>query len=181
MAVYTLTFGIEIVVYAFFSGTAKVTMSLMGHNIGAKKEYDASRFFNICVWLNLGIGLLAGGIFLLFPSQLLGIFTKDTQTIHDSIPFLMFTAAIMIPKSLNVVLGSGIRAYKDTKWMLYTQIVGSIVLIACSCFLVLQLHMHIVAIYITLFFDETIRSIMNYIYYYRKYSHHAQIRRRIEG
>lgn len=103
--------------------------------------------------------------FILFPTNILGIFTKDTKIIKQTVPFLVFTAFIMLPKSLNVVIGNGIRAQGDTKWMLYSQIIGSLFVITCSCTLIKLFHLNIIAIYITLLLDETIRAGINYWHY----------------
>ena len=76
----------------------------------------------------------------------------------------------MFPKSLNVIVGNGIRSHGDTKWMLYSQIVGSILVVGCSFALVNIFQLGITAIYITLFLDESIRASINGIYYKMKYS-----------
>lgn len=162
MAVYTLTFGIEIVIYAIFDGMARSTMTLMGQQIGAQNGEKANQYLKACLVLDGIVISAAILIFMIMNKPILHIFSKDSAIINEAAPFLIATAFIMLPKSLNVVIGNGIRAYSDTKWMLYSQMIGSLYVITCSFFLVSVLKLGIVAIYITLFSDEAIRAALNY-------------------
>jgi Na+-driven multidrug efflux pump len=60
-----------------------------------------------------------------------------------------------------VQAGTGIRAFGDTKWMLFTQVVGTCFVIALSYTLVYVFKMDIFAVYLTVFLDETLRSAWN--------------------
>lgn len=75
--------------------------------------------------------------------------------------FLVCIGFIMIPQSVNVICGNAIRANDDTRWMLFSQIFGSVFVISVSYFLIKGLHIHILAIYITLFLDEALRGTIN--------------------
>lgn len=174
-AIYTLTFGIEVIVVAVFSGNSKACMALMGHSIGAEKKRDANRTFYACIAFNLVIVVLFTAVFALFPEQLLAIFSDEPEIIRSGVPFMVFTGVILIPKSMNVMVGSAIRAYSDTRWMLYSQIIGSIFVVTFSFLLVKVMGLGIAAIYITLFCDELIRAILNFIRFQVKYSNHAQL------
>ena len=46
-----------------------------------------------------------------------------------------------------------------------SQVIGSIFVVSCSFVLVEVVHLHVVAIYVTLFLDETIRASINYLYF----------------
>lgn len=173
-AIYTLTFGIEVVIYAVFNGTAKAAMTLMGQDIGASDYKGADDCMKISVLVNLGIVLGAGILLGIFKADLLGLFTKDSALVQKTGPFLMFTALIMFPKSINVIIGNGIRAYGDTKWMLCSQIFGSIFVVVFSLILVKGMNMKITAIYLTLFADELMRAVINGIYYRWHYGDKAK-------
>lgn len=168
--IYTLTFGIEVIVVAVFSGNSKACMALMGQSIGAEKKKEANRIFYACMAFNLVVVLLFAIVFALFPAQLLDIFSDEAEIIRKGIPFMMFTGVILIPKSINVMVGSAIRAYSDTKWMMYSQIIGSIFVVSLSFVLVKVAGLGISAIYITLFCDELVRAILNFIRFQVKYS-----------
>ena len=166
--VYTLTFlCIEGFVYMIFNGFARASLTLQGHKIGQNDTDGAKKIFKASMFLNIFVVSISLLLFTIFPRQILRIFTNDIATIQQSIPFLIFAGIILVPKSINVMVGSGIRAYGDTKWMLYTQIIGSTLVVICSFVLVNVIHLNIIAIYITCFFDETIRSCFNCYHYYK--------------
>lgn len=169
-AIYTLTFGIEVICYAVFNGIGKATMTLIGQGVGAADYKIADSYLKIGIILNTALVALTGIVFTLLGKRILHIFTKDTALIEQAAFYLIMTAVIMLPKSLNVILGNSIRAYGDTKWMLYSQILGSIFVITCSVILVKGCQLGVLAIYITLFSDECIRAIVNGLYYKMKYA-----------
>lgn len=174
--IYTLTVGIEIIVVSVFSGNSKASMALMGHSIGAGKPQRANKTFYACIIFNLVIVALFTVLFCIIPGPMLSIFTNDRSMVEHAIPFMVFTGFILIPKSMNVLVGSGIRAYSDTRWMLYSQILGSVFVVGLSYILVRIAGLGIIAIYITLFCDETLRAIINFAYFQIKYSDNAQKR-----
>lgn len=115
------------------------------------------------------IVFVAAASFFLFPKQLLGIFSNDTDVIQNGIIYLEWIGIIMFGQSMNVICGNAIRANGNTRWMLLSQILGSALVITVSYFLVKLLHMNMIAIYFTLFLDEALRGGINFIYYRRKY------------
>lgn len=169
MAIYTLTFGFQCIVFVIFGGTSKATLSLIGQSIGAGKREKANRFFHITILLNFGIVFVAAASFFLFPKQLLGIFSNDTDVIQNGTIYLEWIGIIMFGQSMNVICGNAIRANGNTRWMLLSQILGSTLVITVSYFLVKLLHMNMIAIYFTLFLDEALRGGINFFYYRRKY------------
>ncbi len=169
MAIYTLTFGCQCVVYVIFDATSKATLTIMGQEIGAQRVKKANQFFYTSIIFNFCIVAIAALVFIWIPYQLLDIFSNDTLLIKNGIPFLQFIGLIMLPQSMNVICGNGIRAYGDTRWMLVSQIIGSTLVVSISWFLVVQLHMNMMAIYITILIDETVRGMVNFIYYRKKY------------
>lgn len=124
-AVYTLTFGIEVVIYAIFNGTGKASMTLIGQDIGAADYESAHDYVKICIVANSLLITLCVLLFVLFSKPLLGIFTTSTKLINLASPYLIFTGIILFPKSINVIIGNAIRSHGNTKWMLYSQIIGS--------------------------------------------------------
>lgn len=53
--------------------------------------------------------------------------------------------------------------------MFLSQIFGSVFVVSMSFILIRGFHMDMAAIYLVIILDETIRGIINYIYYKRKY------------
>lgn len=170
MAIYTLTFGFQSIVYVIFEGTSKATLSLMGQKIGAGNRREANAFFYTTIKINFVIVMMAILLFSCMPKTLLGIFSKDMELIERGVGFLIGIGIIMLPQSINIICGNAIRANGNTKWMLWSQVLGSVLVISISCFLIEVMHMDMAAIYITLFLDEGIRGMVNLFYYRKKYA-----------
>ena len=172
MAIYSLTFGFQCIIFVIFSGTSKATLTLIGQNIGAGHSENADQFFYTTIILNFLIVAAAAALFFSVPGQLLRIFSNDTAMITQAVPYLGMIGVIMFPQSMNVICGNAIRAHDDTRWMLLSQVLGSTLVISISWFMVDRLHMGMMAIYITLFMDETIRGGINFLYYKKRYGNH---------
>lgn len=160
---YLLVARIQSVTFFFYVGIARATMTLVGQEIGAGKPQKAVQIglsglryaFMVC-----GIAAL---LFLAMPDSLLGIFTADTHIIRSASPLLPIIAMTIFPVAVNVVIGGGIRGMKDTRWMFYTQMIGTAFTIVFCAILVLVFHMGLYGIFLTALADETIRAVLNLI------------------
>ncbi len=180
MGIYTLTFGFQCIVFIVCERVSKSALTLMGHNIGAKQFKRADQLFYNCIVINLIIVLVSFIGIASFPGALLDIFSNDPELIKDGIPYMIFMGFILFPQSINVICGNGIKAHGNTKWMFVSQAIGSTLIVVISCFLVLVLHMNMIAIYATIFIDETVRGAINYLYYRRKYGYRVQQRKNVD-
>lgn len=166
-AIYTLTFSVELILYEINNSLGNAGLTVSGIYIGKNEQKSAKNVIEMCLLYSLivvGVSIL---IICFFAEPIIGLFTHDRSIIHKTAPFLIFTAFILIPKSFNMIIGSGIRAYGDTKWMLVTQIIGSIFVITFSFILIKVLKVGVVGIYITLLMDEIIRAVINSIHYFK--------------
>ena len=170
VAVYTLTLAIEIFVYMIFNGIAKATLTLVGNSIGAGDKRAAKSIMTSSILYSMVFVLLFCGIFAVFPKPILSIFSNDQDLINKSAFYLVVRGIIMFPKSLNVVVGNGNRANGDVKWMLYTQIFGSVFVVLSAYCLLYGFKLGVMAIYLTLLLDETLRAVLNTIRFYRRNS-----------
>lgn len=167
IAIFTITFAIEFVVYTIFNGIARSTLTLVGYLIGRNNEEGAKKLMTSSIRYSLIVVTVFCIIFILTPESILMIFTKDKTIIHTAAFYLMVRALTMYPKCLNVVVGSGIRAIGDVKWMLNTQIIGSVFVILFSYTMTHGFRTDVFIIYLTLFMDELLRATLNTIRFYR--------------
>ncbi len=171
VAIYTVTCTVELFVYMIFNGIARATLTLVGNSIGAGNDNAAKYIMTSSIRYSMVFVLLFCIIFTLIPKPILSIFTNDKDLINISVFYLIFKGFTLFPKALNVVVGHGIRARGDVKWMLYTQIFGSVFVVAFSYTLIKVFNVGVIAIYLTLFFDEFLRAILNtFRFYYRNAS-----------
>lgn len=166
VGIYTITYGIEVVIYVIYNGLGKSALTLIGHKKGEGNESESPKILSSCIKYDLTIIFIIFTIFVIFSKQILGIFTNDSIMIKRASSVFILTSATLFPKSLNVVVGNAIRSLGDTKWMLYTQIIGTVILIVIAYLTIFILKLNIIGIYITMFLDEFIRVILNLYHFY---------------
>lgn len=167
VAVFTVTFAIEIFVYMIFNGIAKATLTLVGNSIGAGDKKAAISIMTSSIRYSMLFVLLFCIMFAVFPKPILSIFTNDKELIDMSVFYLLMRGITMFPKSLNVVVGNGNRANGDVKWMLYTQVFGSVFVVVAGYLFIYGFKLGAFAIYLTLFLDELFRAMLNTFRFYK--------------
>lgn len=168
VAVYVLTSSVGILVFMIYIGFSKATMTLISQRLGAK-DYDSTRaIMKRSMGYNLVVITLFVGAVTFFTEPILGIFTSDSGLISLTMPVMVYLLITLYPKSINVLIGHGIRAMGKTKWMLYTQVIGTALVIGLSWFLVVFLKLGLEAIFITIMIDEGARSLINTWYFINK-------------
>ena len=92
---------------------------------------------------------------------ILGLFTTDKEVLSMAAIYLIIVGIDLFPKSVNMQVGSGIKGYGNTRWMLGTQIFGTAFVIIMSRVVVYLLHGGIAAIFVVVVADELIRAVIN--------------------
>ena len=159
--IYTLVFSIESVPLLVYMGLANAGLTLVGQETGARSPRQARQTGLTCLGFACWICLITGVIFCLFPRPILSLFTDDQSILDFSAPYLLYVAGILIPKAVNNVIGLCIRGTGDTRWMLWTQIFGTVFMVTGGYYFILLSGAGLAGIFITLFLDELMRSIAN--------------------
>lgn len=165
--IYTLVFSVETVPLLIYMGFANAGLTLVGQQTGANNPRQAKRTGLTCLSLSLVICLAVAFLFRAFPRQILLCFTDDVSILDVSVPHLAFVSWILFPKAVNNVIGLCIRGMGDTRWMLYTQVFGSVVMILGGYLLILHFGLGLSGIFITLLADESLRGIANLLRFLR--------------
>nr|HPO50606.1 MATE family efflux transporter [Spirochaetota bacterium] len=119
-----------------YFGISVAALNLVGKATGAKDTKTALRAGNLCIFYSLLICLVIAILFVIFPNQIFGIFTKEIGLLPN-LKFLMVIMAITtFPTAFNVVSGNAIRGTGDTMWMVITQIPGTILIALMSFFFI---------------------------------------------
>lgn len=165
VAVYVLLTSVGSFAFMIYIAVAKTTMTITSQQLG-KKDYESTRPIMLrSIFYNLFIVTIFIILVVLFTEPILGIFTSDTQLINMALPLIFLLLVNLYPKSINVLIGHGIRATGNTRWMMYTQVIGTILVIALSYVLINVFGLGLEAIFITVLVDEGVRSIINSIYF----------------
>ena len=166
--IYTLVFSIETVPLLIYMGLSNAGLTLVGQQTGARSPRQARQTGLICLGFAFVICAVTAIVFYLFPKQLLSLFTDDSSTLAVSVPFLRFVSWILFPKAVNNVIGLCIRGTGDTGWMLFTQIFGTVFMIAGGYYFILAGGFGLTGIFITLLLDELLRGIANFCRFLRR-------------
>jgi len=148
-------------------GIARAIMVLVGQKIGAGKPHEAIHVGMLSLRYGLSLCVLIGILFIAFPKEILSVFTSEENLI-SRVSNLMYIAAITIfPVAVNVIIGNAIRGMKDTKWMLYTQILGTVFTVITCALMIFVFHLNLLGIFLTILFDETFRACLNFVRFYK--------------
>ncbi len=164
---YLLVVRIQSVTFFFYIGIARATLTLVGQKMGAGDHRKAVQVGLLGLRYSFVLCGVASIMFLAMPGQILGIFTSDTDIVRSASPLLPIIAVTIFPVAVNVVIGGGIRGMKDTRWMFYTQMMGTAFTVVLCAILVLRFHMGLTGVFLTALADETIRAVLNLIRFVR--------------
>lgn len=161
--IYSIVFSIELIATVVVGAIGNGTVTLTGEATGAK---DFKLFRNIVKTAYIWAAMVAAFTLvmtILFPRQILGCFTTDQAIVESSALFLALVAVNMFAKSANIIVGNGIRGAGDTRWMLITQLIGTVGVVSIAALLVYQFHLGMIGIFVAVMTDEAFRALLNLV------------------
>ena len=165
--IYSIIFGVEVLAVVIVGAIGNGTMTLTSEATGKK---DLEQYKGVCKWA-YGLCLIVAAFMILLdvtiPEQIIALFTKDAAVITTCSVYLLISGINLISKSANIIIGNGIRGNGDTKWMLYTQIFGTVSIVGVAVFLVNVCGLGIVGVFIAVLVDEAVRAVLNLCKYLR--------------
>ena len=165
--IHSIVFGVELIAVVLVGSIGTATLTLSGFETGKKSVKGVMDVVMCSAYLSWGICAFNLMLFILFPQKILGMFTTDKAVLASALLYLFVVGIDLFPKSGNIIFGSGIKGYGEPSWMLKTQLFGTVFVIAASSFAVMVLHRGIVAIFVIVVIDESIRFILNSMKLYR--------------
>jgi len=167
VGIYRLVTQIELTPVYFYYGIARAVTTLVGNKTGSRDIEGAKRVAQAGTFYSVSLCVLFSSLFIVFPREILGIFTDDSGLVGTAWPFLIVASVTMLPKCANIVSGNAIRGYGDTKWMLSTQVFGIAYVLSLAWLLIYPAGLGMYGLFIALFLDETTRGIINTVRFYR--------------
>lgn len=159
--IYSIVFSVELLIVVVVGAFGNSTMTLTGEAKGKKDKAQFKQVVRLAYMLSAVIAIVTLVICSIFPRQILGLFTSDEQIIASCGVYLVMVCINLFGKSANIMIGSGIKGYGDTKWMLFTQIFGTIIIIASACLFVYVFELGIMGVFLAVIVDEAIRALIN--------------------
>lgn len=160
--IYSMVFTVEILFVVVIGAIGSGTMTLTGEATGAK---DHRLYRNIVKTSILWAFIVAAAALIfvsIFPRLTLSLFTTDKEVIETSVVFIILVAANLFGKSGNIILGNGIRGYGDTKWMLFTQILGTFGVVGIAALCVFVFKLGLLGVFVAVLVDEASRAFINF-------------------
>lgn len=159
--IYSIIFSVEVLAIVIVGAIGSSTMTLSSEATGKK---DLSQYKGVCICaysLCMVVTIFMIILDVAIPQQIVSLFTKDTAVIATCSVYLLISGINLISKSANIIVGNGIRGSGNTKWMLYTQLFGTVGIVCVAAFFVYVCKMGIVGVFLAVLVDEAVRAIVN--------------------
>lgn len=166
-AAHTIAFNI--LGLSFMPGLAFsiAASTMVGQGLGANQPEMASRYGRETERLgNLFSGAM-GLIFLLFAPYIMMLYTTDPVVIAQGAIALRIIGFVQIPQSSQFILAGALRGAGDTRFPLYSTLVGVMVVRSVLCVLFVHgFHWGIAGAYLSIVVDQLVRTVI-IMYRYR--------------
>ncbi len=159
--IHSIVFGVELIAVVLVGSIGTATLTLSGFETGKKNIRGVWDVVLSSAVLSWGISAFNLLVFMIFPQQILGLFTTDKAVLAAAGLYLFIVGVDLFPKGGNIIYGSGIKGYGEPSWMLKTQLFGTLFVIVASSIAVMVFHMGILEIFIIVVIDETLRFVFN--------------------
>ncbi len=124
-AAHNVVLNIESLSFLPGMGYAIASTALVGQALGAGRPADAEASAYEAL-LQGGLMMTALGlIMVLFPHQLIGLFTDDPLVANTGAMAMRIAGAFQPLLALNFVMSGGLRGAGDTRWPLYSKIIST--------------------------------------------------------
>ena len=161
--IYSMVFTVEIIIVVIIAALGSGTLTITGEATGAKDHKLYRDVVKTAIRWSFCVAAITLIFISIFPKLPLRLFTTDEEVLRISVVYIILMAVNLFGKSGNIILGSGIRGYGDTRWMLITQSIGTagVVSIAALCVFIFKLG--ILGVFIAVLLDEAMRALINLI------------------
>lgn len=117
-----------------FSSVYSVVVSAIGavagimisQYMGQKNKNQVRKSFSINLLMAIGLAVLFTAVCILFPRQIMGLYTKDTDTVIAAANYLIIIAATFLPMAGATLLSTMFRCMEKASLPLYASIVAAV-------------------------------------------------------
>lgn len=109
------------------SAVAAVAGIMIAQYIGKKEEKEVGRSFYINLFLALVLAVVFTGIAILFPKQVMSMYTKDVETMEAAAGYLRILSFSWIPVAAGTILSTLLRCREAAQIPLFASILAAVV------------------------------------------------------
>ena len=99
---------------------------MISQYLGAKDEAEANRCFSLNALISLGIGAVFTAVCVLFPAQLMGLYSADGDTVKAAASYLRIVAAGFLPYAVGIMVSTRLRCMEKAILPLIFSITASV-------------------------------------------------------
>ncbi len=117
--------GVDIQAFSFLPGLgfANAATTLVGQNLGAKKQDIAKKSALVTLWMTSGYMAIMGLSYLFFGNYWFRAFTTDTAVLEHGYVFMKYAAAMQLPLAAAMVLSGALRGAGENRWVMYASVI----------------------------------------------------------
>ena len=116
-AVHSILVTISSATFMFPLSLATATSVKIAYYYGAKKVEEIRNYIATSTIMSLGIMVIISIILIIFPKQIVSMFTNDIDVYKIVYPIISVVAAYQIFDGLQVVMGGVLKGFKMTKFV----------------------------------------------------------------
>lgn len=165
--IYSIVFSMELLSTVVIGALGSATVTLTGEATGAKNFRMYRHITKTAEFWSLYVAAAALVLYCVFPTQLLGFFTTEPEIIAGSVLYLILVGINMFSKSANIIVGSAIRGSGNTVWMLITQSIGTVGVVAMASLFVYVFDWGMTGVFVAVLVDEALRAGINLVKFLR--------------
>lgn len=109
------------------SAVAAVAGIMIAQYIGKKEEKEVGRSFYLNLFLALALAVVFTGIAILFPKQVMSMYTKDAATKEAAAGYLQILSFSWLPVAAGTILSTLLRCREAAKIPLFASILAAVV------------------------------------------------------
>lgn len=121
-AAHNITITIESLSFLPGMGYAAATGALVGQALGARRPDEAGRSAYEGLFQGGLLMSVLGGFMVLFPAQLVALFTNDPLIVAAATPPLRAAGLVQPALAVSFILLGALRGAGDTRWPLYSRL-----------------------------------------------------------
>ncbi len=157
--------SLSILNLSFTTGMAfgMAASTLIGQSLGAEKRTLAEEYGKEVRHIGSIVATSIAVIFFLFSKQIVALFSNDPEVIANASVVLKMIAVIQPFQSSQLILAGALRGAGDTKWPLYSTIVGIWgIRIVLAYLFVMGLEWGLIGAWLGICIDQVIRYLIVY-------------------
>ena len=108
------------------SAIGAVAGIMISQYLGQKNRREVRRSFFANLLFGGGIAAFFTALCILFPSRIMGVYTKDAQTLHAAAEYLLFLSGTFVPMAGATLLSTLLRCLEKPRLPLYASIAAAL-------------------------------------------------------